>query len=192
MAGIKVRDRGGFRGCVGAILWMLAFGCGGLHGESEPRPDLVLVTIDTLRSDHVGAYGYTRSTTPRIDALAASGVRFDRAYAQAPWTLPSMASLHTSLPPLRHGAVGSSSVLAADVVTLAEVLRDSGYRTIAVVSHQFLGRKHGLSQGFEVFDESQIVADDGSNDEAVKARVTEADLEFIRAVYDEEIARTDR
>ena len=261
MTGIKVQNRGGFRWGVGAIVWMLTCGCGGLDGESELRPDLVLVTIDTLRSDHVGAYGYARPTTPRIDALAASGVRFDRAYAQAPWTLPSMASLHTSLPPLRHGAVGNNSVLAGDVVTLAEVLRDSGYRTLGVVSHQFLGTKHGLSQGFEVFDESQIVDVDDysaegvtraalahlaepdtpelepfflwvhyfdphytyvrhpefaftdeywgifghnapmvsyldlvrvSNDEAMMARLTEADLEFIRAAYDEEIAHTDK
>jgi arylsulfatase A-like enzyme len=114
----------------------------------------VLVTIDTLRADHLQSHGYPRQTSPRIAALAESGVLFEQARSQAPWTLPSMASLHTSLHPSAHGATGARTRLPERILTLAEVLRAEGYDTIAVVSHWFVGRRVGLSQGFDVFDES--------------------------------------
>jgi arylsulfatase len=118
------------------------------------RPNLVLVTVDTLRADHLGSWGYPRATSPHIDRLAASGVRYKRAISQAPWTLPSMASLHTALYPREHGAVSARHRLGPEKETVAEVLRRAGYRTLGIVSHLFVSRRYGLDQGFEEFDES--------------------------------------
>jgi tetratricopeptide (TPR) repeat protein len=95
------------------------------------KPNLVLVVIDTLRADHVGAYGYGRPTTPRIDALARRGVRFARASAPSSWTLPSVASIFTSLPPPEHGAVAWGEKLLAGLPTLAEALRAGATRRSA-------------------------------------------------------------
>ena len=132
-------------------------------GFSEPAanaPNIVLITVDTLRADHLGSYGYHRPTSPQLDELAARGVRFDRAWSQAPWTLPSMATAHTSLYPSQHRAVRAETPLSRKWVTLAEVLQNAGYRTLAVVSHLFVGRRLGLDQGFAVFDESNARGDD--------------------------------
>lgn len=148
---------------IGALFGIAALSLGSLalvacspaQGESR-LPDIVLITIDTLRADHLGAYGHTQDVSPNIDALAASGVRFERALSQAPWTLPSMASLHTSLYPREHGAIGSELSLPGEATTLAEALRSEGYRTIGIVSNVFVSERHGLHQGFEVFDESNV------------------------------------
>lgn len=116
---------------------------------------LVLVTIDTLRADHVGAYGYPRATTPRLDALAARGVRFDAAYSQAISTPPSHASILTGLNPPRHGLRDlHGGRLPESVETLAERLSGEGFATAAFVSALPLRSEHGLDQGFDVYDES--------------------------------------
>jgi len=129
-------------------------------GDGGPRPlrtpNVVLVTIDTVRADHLEAYGYERSTAPVMARLAAGGVRFEQAVAQAPWTLPSMASLHTSLFPRQHGAVSAETAVPEAAETLAELLQRAGYRTVGVVSHEFIARKHGFAQGFDLFDESNV------------------------------------
>ena len=77
-----------------AIMGLLAGGCGG-----EPPPNLLLIVVDTLRADHLGAYGHGRRTSPELDAFARDAVRFERAYATAPWTQPSVASILTGLAP---------------------------------------------------------------------------------------------
>ena len=80
---------------------------GSLAGCSDSparaKPNIVLVTVDTLRADHLEVYGYDRRTAPNLARLASTGIRFSHAMAQAPWTLPSMASLHSSLYPIQHG-----------------------------------------------------------------------------------------
>ncbi len=123
---------------------------------APPAPrHLILVTLDTLRSDRLGAYGYERPTTPQLDALAARGVRFEDAVAQAISTPPSHASILTGLNPPSHGLRRlSGQRLAPENVTLAEVLRDAGFRTAAFVSGVPLRRALGLDQGFEVYDDA--------------------------------------
>ncbi|HUP22330.1 MAG TPA: sulfatase [Thermoanaerobaculia bacterium] len=122
-------------------------------GPRPARPDVVLVVIDTLRADHVGAYGYARDTTPRLDALfAARGTLFERAYAQAPWTLPSAASYLTGRHPgelQRSRAAGV--VIPDDVPTLAERLRAGGYRTAAFVANPTLFPAAGFDRGFDTW-----------------------------------------
>src|SRR5262249_60873171 len=87
--------------------------------QTAPARNVVLITIDTLRADHVGAYGYSRARTPVLDALAASGVRFDRAYTAAPITLPSHATLLTGRYPPGHGPRCKGPPISATGTTLA-------------------------------------------------------------------------
>jgi arylsulfatase A-like enzyme/Flp pilus assembly protein TadD len=110
--------------------------------------------VDTLRSDHLSAYGYDGIRTPRIDALAASGVRFEQAVTHVPITLPSFSSLMTStLPPTNGVHYNEGFRLDESAVTLAEILRDAGYQTGAVVSAVVLDSISGLAQGFERYDD---------------------------------------
>lgn len=156
---------------------IIAIECVTAWGFSEPAasaPNIVLITVDTFRADHLGSYGYHRKTSPRLDELAARGVRFDRAWSQAPWTLPSMATVHTSLYPSQHRAVGAETPLSRQWVTLAEVLQNAGYRTLAVVSHLFVGSRLGFDQGFAVFDESNAVGDDASSSPQITVTALEA------------------
>lgn len=128
---------------------LLAASC----GRPEPvRPNLVLVTIDTLRADHCSAYGYARPTTPTFDGLARQGALVKAAYAPMANTAPSHATLFTSLYPLSHGLIRNGMVLPAARLTLTEILHASGYHTSAVVSSFVLKRRFGFAQGFGSFD----------------------------------------
>jgi arylsulfatase A-like enzyme/tetratricopeptide (TPR) repeat protein len=117
-------------------------------------PNLVLITMDTTRADHLGAWGDAQAHTPNLDALAARGTRFARCDTAAPITLPSHASILTGLFPPRHGVRDNGTfVLAPKVETLAERLAARGYDTAAVVSAVVLARRQGLDQGFRVYDD---------------------------------------
>jgi choline-sulfatase len=134
---------------------MLAAGCRGASRVSPPdRPNVLLVTIDTLRADHVGCYGYTDASTPTIDALARRGVRFETAVAHAPLTGPSHASILTGRIPPGHGFRNNSGfTLSPRVKTAAEDFRQRGYRTAAFVSGFPLDRRFGFDRGFETYDD---------------------------------------
>jgi len=115
---------------------------------------VLLVTIDTLRADHVGCYGHASAATPAVDALAARGVRFATAVAHVPLTGPSHASLLTSRTPLGHGFRDNGGyVLPPPVRTAAEDFRQGGYRTAAFVSAFPLDRRFGFDRGFETYDD---------------------------------------
>ena len=118
-----------------------------------PSPDLLLVTIDTLRADLPGCYGGP-AKTPRLDALAAAGVRFTHALTPVPLTLPAHASILTGLDPNQHGLRDNGQgALAGTIPTLAEALRGAGYATVAVVGSRVLDRRFGLDRGFEIYDD---------------------------------------
>ena len=122
-----------------------------------PGANLIVVSIDTLRADHLGSYGYREDTSPYLDGFAREAVRFARAYAQVAVTLPSHATLFTSLYPGTHKAeVYRSLPLSQDYTTLAEVLRDAGYRTAAVVDDAQLDRIWQLDQGFETYQVAPV------------------------------------
>jgi arylsulfatase A-like enzyme len=112
----------------------------------------VLVTLDTLRADHLGLYGYPRETSPFLDEIASRGVVFERAYAPMATTAPSHASIFTSLYPLEHGVVSNGRRLAASFPTLAERLRAAGFRTAGFVSTHAHWVPTDLDRGFEAFD----------------------------------------
>ena len=102
--------------------------------RARTRPNVLLYVIDTLRADHLGCYGYARATSPHIDALAASGIRFEHAVAQASWTTPATASIMTGRYPFAHGATTLGEGIWPDVPTLGELLHGAGYRTAAFVT----------------------------------------------------------
>jgi arylsulfatase A-like enzyme len=122
--------------------------------SNEPY-NLVLITIDTLRADHLGCYGYKRPTSPNIDALARRGTLFTHAYAPIPLTVPSHASMMTSLYPITHGIRANYHILDDSFTTLAEVLKTHGYATMAVTSAYCLEKKIGLSQGFDTYVDTE-------------------------------------
>jgi arylsulfatase A-like enzyme len=115
--------------------------------------DIVLVVVDTLRADHLGVYGYSRATSPRLDALARQATVFDAAWSAAPWTLPSVMSIMTSRYPSSHRVENDGMRLASDVPILAETLKRAGYATGGFVAHVYVSSTFGFGRGFEVFDD---------------------------------------
>jgi arylsulfatase A-like enzyme len=118
------------------------------------RPNVILISLDTLRADHLGTYGYQRDTSPHIDALADEGLLFERAYAPSHWTLPSHASMLTGLDPVTLGVLDSNDFLASPYKTLAESLREEGYQTCAQVGGSpwsYIGSRRGFEQGFDQY-----------------------------------------
>jgi choline-sulfatase len=144
----------GFLGSIGIAVATLAACTGSPPAPPPPAArHLILITIDTLRADRVGAYGDASARTPAIDAVARRGTRFDRAYATAPITLTSHASMMTGLYPAGHGARHNGLRLDAKVPTLAGTLATSGFATAAFVGAFPLDRRFGLNRGFAVYDD---------------------------------------
>lgn len=120
-----------------------------------PRPPLnvVLITLDTTRADHIGCYGYKPARTTAIDDLAANGTLFENAYVASPSTLPSHAAILTGLYPLENGLHNNGQGRLADVPTLAGLLKERGYATGAFIGAIVLDKKYGLNKGFDVYDD---------------------------------------
>ena len=122
--------------------------------SSAEAPNVVMIVLDTLRSDRLGTYGYDRETSPNIDALGERGLVFDRSFAASPWTWPSTASLLTSLSPPEHGIIGSkSSFLVDEMETIAESFVQHGLRTAAFSANPLICAERNFDQGFEAFFE---------------------------------------
>jgi arylsulfatase A-like enzyme len=115
------------------------------------RPmNVLLISIDALRRDHLGCYGYERVGTPNIDRFAASATKFENAYCSSPWTLPSMASMITGRYPSICG-VDAGHRIRQEIPTLAEILRSEGYRSEAYVTNVFMHPEFGYAKGFDVY-----------------------------------------
>ena len=135
-------------------------------GMNGPRKlNLVVIALDTLRPDHLGCYGYSRATSPNIDAWAKNAVVFENAQSAAPWTAPSLLSLMTSLYPEVHGVVRfpDPGQMSGNVTTLAEFLKQSGYRTAAFTDGGYAKPQFGLKQGFDYYP---LNKDDGPHEHA--------------------------
>jgi arylsulfatase A-like enzyme len=138
--------------------------CGAPMPAASPAPppaarSVLLITIDTLRADRLGCYGDTAARTPRIDAQAAQGTLFERAFTPAPITLPAHASLFTGLIPPAHGVRGNGAfALAPGKPTVAEALRAHGLATAAFVGGFPLSRRFGLDRGFDHYDDRMAKA----------------------------------
>ncbi|MCH8242015.1 MAG: sulfatase [Planctomycetes bacterium] len=138
------------------IAMMFAGGCrkDGESGETAAKPNIILITLESIRTDHVGHFGYDRDTTPAFDELSRQGITFTQANAVTSWTLPSHASMFTGLYPSAHQVVTIRDRLDDDYTTAAELLRDSGYQTAGFISGPFLRKVHNLQQGFDTYDDS--------------------------------------
>lgn len=120
---------------------------------AKTQPPVILISIDTLRADHLGCYGYSAAVSPAIDRFRQDAVLFEQAIAQAPSTLPSHASMLSSRWPEHHGAFFlRKNALPGDILTLPEVLEASGYRTAAFTGGGQMAPEFGLGQGFEVYE----------------------------------------
>jgi arylsulfatase A-like enzyme len=142
------------------VLLVLLAGC----GRTPPRPNILLVVIDTLRSDYCSCYGYPAQTTPALDTLAQQGIRFESVYSPMPTTNPAHAALFTSRPPIVLGVLKNGHVLPSEAATLAEVLRREGYETAAFVSAFPVKGRFGFAQGFDVYDDDFTGADSSFRD----------------------------
>ena len=146
---------------------LLLLGACGRDGGTAPRPNVLLISIDTLRADHLSCYGYARPTSPNIDRLAREGTLFTRAYASSSWTIPSHMTMFTSLPPSLHGVDDIGRKLDPARVTLAGRLRDAGYQTAAFVSGPTMHAAFGFDQGFERYENTTTFgADDFAQGDA--------------------------
>ena len=137
-----------------AIIWLRT-------PRPKPGTSLLVIVVDSMRADHIDAYGYPRATTPRIDALSHAGVTFDKAYTQAPWTKPSVASIFTSTYISVHRVLYSkeaiegkirSDVLNGKFLTLAEAMKAGGYATAGFGQKIHLHPEFGFDQGFQAYD----------------------------------------
>ena len=141
------------------------------------RPDIVLISIDSLRYDHLGSYGYPRQTSPTMDAIAAEGMRFEHAVSTTSWTLPSHAAMFTGLYDSTHGVFDNGHHLRDSFVTLAEVLRDAGYETAGFYGGPYLHPTFGLDQGFDTYTSCMTRIPDSLSDQEIResAQTTRAE-----------------
>jgi arylsulfatase A-like enzyme len=126
-----------------------------LSCQKSPHLNLVIITIDTLRADHLSAYGYGSPTSPRMDRFAADGVLFETVACQSSQTLPSHTSIFVGTNPRTHKVISHESQVDPGLTTLAEILKQRGYRTGAFISSHALDSKFGLDQGFDTYWEIQ-------------------------------------
>ena len=167
--GLRLRAQGSTQGLAPLLLALsllpsalFSAACSRAPEPSQARArNLVLITIDTLRADHVGAYGYARARTPALDAIANGGARFDRAYTAAPITLPSHATLLTGRYPPGHGARDNGLKISPAVATLATALHAKGFATAAFVAAFPLDHQFGLNRGFDVYGDHLSRGADG-------------------------------
>jgi arylsulfatase A-like enzyme/cytochrome c-type biogenesis protein CcmH/NrfG len=142
------------RSCFSALFsGLMMISCARPPASAPRARNLLLITVDTLRADHVGAYGWTRARTPALDRLAREGIVFDRAYAAAPITLPSHASMLTGRYPPGHGSRDNGIRLADAVPTLATELHAHGFATAAFVAAFPLDHQFGLNRGFDLYSD---------------------------------------
>ena len=132
------------------------------------RPNIILISIDTLRQDHVGVYGYERNTTPVLDKIASEGVVFKNSYSTAPWTLPSHMSMFTGLPPSVHMVDIDDRSLDSKKDILTEILNSSGYVTGGFFSAIYLKGEYGFSRGFDLYSNEIKKDSDTITDKALE------------------------
>jgi choline-sulfatase len=162
-------------------------------GALAERSDLnvVFVLIDTLRADRLGVSGYGRATSPGLDYLASSGVRFTNHYAQASWTKASMASLWTGLYPNRTGVTRATDGLSNEARVPAEIFRDAGYVTAGVWRNGWVAPNFGMGQGFEVYQSPQPrLMPDSLRREVRAGRIEGTDIDVVFSAV--EFLRTNR
>ena len=151
------------------------------HSARPGAPNILLISIDSLRADHLHAYGYTRRTSPNIDSLAADGAVFETVISPTSWTLPAHMTLMTSLAPEEHGVITNRLRLGANVDTLPMRLQRSGYTTAGFVSATYLDGIYGFSRGFDEYDDYTLlrVAGEKSRAAVTSGAVSQRAIDFL-------------
>lgn len=137
-----------------AGIFLLKLKTPSLNLKGSSSLNILLITLDTTRADHLGCYGYKGAKTPNLDRLASEGLRFANAYCPAPLTLPSHTSIFTGLEPVSHGVRNNGHYLSPGISTVTEILKAYGYKTAAFVSSFSVDSRFGLERGFEVYDDT--------------------------------------
>ena len=140
-------------GCL-AYFFVIGPGKSKIKSPDSSAFNILLITLDTTRADHLGCYGYPRAKTPSLDGLAREGIRFARVYCPAPVTLPSHISILSGLYPVTHGVRNNGHHLQSGIKTLAEILKGRGYATAAFVSSFSVDSRFGIGRGFDVYDDT--------------------------------------
>jgi len=181
-----------------ALASVLCGACGG--GASEPpRPDVVLVVVDTLRADHLPIHGYPRDTAPFLSELAERGVVFERAWSASSWTAPATASIFSGVYPLQHGVVSglyhhkrreqashdslSLNRIPDEIETIPELMRDLGYETFGVADNPNLCEEMGFASGFDRFEGSSYKGAEHVNAKLATLGASLTDSDAPRFVY---------
>lgn len=181
---MPISARAGIIAVLACLAWTMA---GGITAASAATPpNIILIIIDTLRSDHLGCYGYRRATSPTMDAIAAEGVRFDQAISAASWTTPAVMSIFTSLPPFLHQTVSYSTMLPEGMTTLAAELKKGGYQTAAIIVNPYASSKFGFNRGFDLYDDNSIqlaagLGDLDLNNNSVSDKVTQYAVKWLKS-----------
>lgn len=131
--------------------------------QNSDRPNVIIISVDMLRPDHLGCYGYSRPTSPNIDRLAADGALFENAVSSTSWTLPAHAALFTGLADSVHGCTDTDTRLDDSRTTIAERLKARGYRTVGFFAGPYLHPVFGLAQGFDDYIDCTSYAADASH-----------------------------
>jgi choline-sulfatase len=140
-------------GCL-AYFFIITPGKSRIRPADESTYNVLLITLDTTRADHLGCYGYPQAKTFYLDGLAQEGTRFARVYCPAPLTLPSHVSILSGLYPVAHGVRNNGHDLQSGIKTLAEILKGRGYATAAFVSSFSVDSRFGIDRGFDVYDDT--------------------------------------
>jgi len=135
---------GGLAASLSPSLWLS--GCTKI--SSHKKPNIILISIDTLRPDHMGCYGYSRPTSPVMDQFASEGLLFEDVTSPSPWTLPAHGSMLTGLYPNRHALKSHNVSLPKDIITLADVLQKQEYTTTEIINSDYLSKRYGMNRGF--------------------------------------------
>ncbi len=188
----------GFRRALGILAFGALAGCGSESGQAppatarvlDPRPDLILVSIDTLRADRLGTYGHDRDTSPNLDALARAGIQFEHAYSTAPWTLVSHLSMLTGLYVDQHGVREGDQALHEDIRPLAQRLSEAGYDTAGFYYEGWIHPRHGFARGFDLFvPHKNVVEAEVHLHEFLDERESDAPLFVFLHLFDVHTAR---
>ncbi len=155
--------------------------CGCALEDAHDPPNVVLISVDTLRPDHLGSYGYPRNTSPRIDRIAAEGAVFENAVSSSSWTLPAHAALFTGLPDSVHGCDDANRRLDEARITLAEQFSLAGYRTVGFFAGPFLHPTFGLAQGFDRYIDCSSYAEESKQFALTAGDLN--DIEIVRASH---------
>jgi len=171
------------------VILTLLVGTLSCAGPGKKPPNVILISVDTLRADHVGCYGASFAATPTMDRLASEGLLFESCFSAVPITLPSHCTMMTGLYPLHHSVRDNGTFsLPEEIPTLATILKSQGYATLGVIGAYPLTSRFGLSRGFDVWDEELKRTTDGVLplffDERKADRVTQRTIEVLDSVGD--------